>query len=524
MSRSIVNSSVVRPSPLASSKNPFGVAVRGPLPSVFGGSKEPARAEERTTGETYYAIRRDPSVVAPVDLDSSVRALEVRIAWGDHDVLSVKHLAPARDFVVGEASPKEPVDFELGTELLGARVRRLVAVGEDGQLSVRVPSGARCRVVTDTDVIEHEALMFRLVASHEEAGCLELKLAAGEAATVHIGSLTFTARGVLSARPVAVAKLRVDRALAGFGLGVTGLVLGSMLALSALAPDGASLGGDALRLDDRYVQALIQARQEDPTPPSAPTTHGGETASGPSGATGDRNEPTRPARPVRGGDHAPAGPTNQTASNNVVVNAVAQLAAMFSAPSGGGDAYTAAGALEGDAMGALSALVGTSLSSGGTGLSMTGPGGGGGGPGGEYIRAGEERAVRIGDRYGNCTDGHCDIGPRTPVSVRVPQPTVDTATSGLTADAIRRVIQRNVQQVQHCYEQGLQRNPALSGRVTVSFLISPTGAVQASSADQSLGDGAVSSCVAGAVRRWSFPASDTGAPTMVRFPFTLSRI
>ena len=95
---------------------------------------------------------------------------------------------------------------------------------------------------------------------------------------------------------------------------------------------------------------------------------------------------------------------------------------------------------------------------------------------------------------------------------------------GLTGDQIRRVIQRNVSQVQHCYEQGLQRNPSLAGRVTVAFMITPTGSVGGSSvADNSLGDAAVGTCVAGAVRRWAFPQPDPAGPVSVRFPFNLTQ-
>jgi phospholipid/cholesterol/gamma-HCH transport system ATP-binding protein len=64
--------------------------------------------------------------------------------------------------------------------------------------------------------------------------------------------------------------------------------------------------------------------------------------------------------------------------------------------------------------------------------------------------------------------------------------------------------------------------PDLAGRVTVSFIISATGAVQtASVANTTLNNARVETCVAGAVRRWTFPAPDGGGAVLVNYPFVL---
>jgi TonB family protein len=82
---------------------------------------------------------------------------------------------------------------------------------------------------------------------------------------------------------------------------------------------------------------------------------------------------------------------------------------------------------------------------------------------------------------------------------------------------VRRVIRQHLNEVRFCYEQGLAERPDLAGRVTVTFLIAGTGAVQASSvASSTIEDRSVESCLANAVRRWTFPASD--GPTMVTYP------
>ena len=96
----------------------------------------------------------------------------------------------------------------------------------------------------------------------------------------------------------------------------------------------------------------------------------------------------------------------------------------------------------------------------------------------------------------------------------------------LDPDAIRRVVRRHINEVRYCYERALAEDPALSGRLTVSFVISPTGSVSVASA----GDGTfpdtsttttMTACVVSAVRRWTFPAPDGGIVT-VDYPFVLN--
>ena len=101
--------------------------------------------------------------------------------------------------------------------------------------------------------------------------------------------------------------------------------------------------------------------------------------------------------------------------------------------------------------------------------------------------------------------------------------TVDTRVVGaLSAEAIRRVVRRHLPEVRHCYEQGLVGNPSLEGRVTVSWIVSPTGAVQSANVvNSSLSNGRVEGCVEQAVRRWTFPQPEGGGTVGVNYPFVL---
>ena len=114
---------------------------------------------------------------------------------------------------------------------------------------------------------------------------------------------------------------------------------------------------------------------------------------------------------------------------------------------------------------------------------------------------------------------------RTPVHQGpVLRPGPVEAVGSLSKEVIRRVIRRHLNEVRFCYEQQLSAQPDLSGRVTVSFIIAPTGAVQSSAIRAStLGNASVDGCIAQAARRWSFPQPEGGGVVAVNYPFVLAQ-
>ena len=93
----------------------------------------------------------------------------------------------------------------------------------------------------------------------------------------------------------------------------------------------------------------------------------------------------------------------------------------------------------------------------------------------------------------------------------------------LSKEVIRRIVHRHINEVKFCYEKQLSKRPDLSGRVSVKFIISGTGAVQmAAVADSTVGDPQVENCIAQAVRRWTFPQPEGGGIVIVTYPFMLT--
>ena len=180
----------------------------------------------------------------------------------------------------------------------------------------------------------------------------------------------------------------------------------------------------------------------------------------------------------------------------------------------GVDLQRAGGAIAGS----TTASAGDTFGSGGLGVSGGGWGGGGTGEGtiglGTLGAVGHGAGAGYGTGYGAGLRGRVAVAPR----VRAAAP--DTVQGALAPELIRRIVMRNLAQVHRCYEQRLAANPTLAGRVTLRFVIAPTGAVAAAAvAASTLADATVGECIAAAMRRWLFPAPPGGGVVTVNYPF-----
>jgi TonB family protein len=185
---------------------------------------------------------------------------------------------------------------------------------------------------------------------------------------------------------------------------------------------------------------------------------------------------------------------------------------------------TALGVDPENALGALMGnQVGENFGYGGLGLRGTGRGGGGTGEGtiglGNLNTIGHGGGGGSGSGYGRGAGG---LGGRRG---RAPQIRSGAAMvkGSLSKEVIRRIVHRHINEVKFCYEKQLAKRPDLSGRVSVKFIISGTGAVQmAAVADSTIGDPQVENCIAQAVRRWTFPQPEGGGIVIVTYPFMLT--
>jgi hypothetical protein len=94
-----------------------------------------------------------------------------------------------------------------------------------------------------------------------------------------------------------------------------------------------------------------------------------------------------------------------------------------------------------------------------------------------------------------------------------------TATGDADPMIIRRTVQRHLSGLVRCYERGLAINPTLRGKVTATFFINGSGAVQAATATGIHKD--VSSCIAGMIKAIRFP-KPYGSSVRVVYPFVFA--
>ncbi|MEQ9650905.1 MAG: AgmX/PglI C-terminal domain-containing protein, partial [Sandaracinaceae bacterium] len=104
--------------------------------------------------------------------------------------------------------------------------------------------------------------------------------------------------------------------------------------------------------------------------------------------------------------------------------------------------------------------------------------------------------------------------------VRVQMRTAAPSVSGyLSPEQIMRVVRRNQAAVRYCYENELQRQPSLSGRIEIQWRIARNGSVtSARVGSTTMRNARVEGCIVRQVRRWRFPQPD-GGEVDVRFPF-----
>ena len=89
----------------------------------------------------------------------------------------------------------------------------------------------------------------------------------------------------------------------------------------------------------------------------------------------------------------------------------------------------------------------------------------------------------------------------------------------IDASAVVAALLAHRDRFKYCYEKELQRQPSLSGKVELYWLIKPNGTVdRIKVAVSTLESRAVEGCMERQVRNWQFPRSDSD--TIVQsFPF-----
>ncbi|PKN55735.1 MAG: hypothetical protein CVU56_19980 [Deltaproteobacteria bacterium HGW-Deltaproteobacteria-14] len=95
-------------------------------------------------------------------------------------------------------------------------------------------------------------------------------------------------------------------------------------------------------------------------------------------------------------------------------------------------------------------------------------------------------------------------------------------TGELDAKTVQQYIRRYLSGIKWCYQDRLQSNRNLSGKLTLAFTILPNGSVlDPTCKNSTLGDEVLHKCISNKMSRWKFPSPKDGGLVEVQYPIIL---
>ncbi|MGF1511737.1 MAG: AgmX/PglI C-terminal domain-containing protein [Myxococcota bacterium] len=93
----------------------------------------------------------------------------------------------------------------------------------------------------------------------------------------------------------------------------------------------------------------------------------------------------------------------------------------------------------------------------------------------------------------------------------------------ISREAVLKVINSHINEVQYCYEKNLLQDPSLKGKVNLEWTIASSGrATNVRLKSSTLRSPAVASCIMQSIKRWQFPRP-TGGSVIISYPFVFSQ-
>ena len=146
-----------------------------------------------------------------------------------------------------------------------------------------------------------------------------------------------------------------------------------------------------------------------------------------------------------------------------------------------------------------------------------------GGGGGGLVTKGGTALLRGGGGGAGALSGKGTRGVGGIVQ-KVPQEMRSVGQGSLDRDAIQKVINQNVSQIQRCYERELVNNPGLSGKIEVEWTVMLSGSVKSTRQKfNTLSSPAAVSCILDKIKTWRFP-NPKGGEVIVSYPFVFKSI
>ena len=460
------------------------------------------------TGKNAASLFTEPLPAEAVPTEQE-RVLQVALLWGD-SLINVQHFAEGVPVTIGDGVGNRFTVFNVGSTFNLAQSKGSNAV-------VNVPSDAGLVVTVRSESHKSKEQLKsegKLKAADGGVRADAIELGLHDRAQVSFDNVAFIVRYV---RPSAAISINTMEEADFTFFKIVSICLMAFFALVAamvLTPLGyGGEGDDIFANPSKYVKMVIkpEKKQEIKKFKDLSGVAEGAKAKEKEGKFGKQDAKKQDADPSKKG--APVVDANKREEDRKKVSSL--MAGMF----GGGassNVFGPGGLGTGinNALGGLQGGAGVGDAQGVGGLGSRGSGAGGGGTGLGLGGLGTKGGGRGAGGYGSI-----DLGGKGKDGTRI-IPGKTTVVGGLDKDVIMKVIKRHQNEIKFCYEQELQKSPALGGKVAVAWTIDPTGGVsEANVSESSIGNANVESCIVQRIRRWKFPEPQGGGVVNVTFPW-----
>ncbi len=474
-----------------------------------GGDKHaPSTKALAGTGKNAAALFNEPLPAEAVPTEQE-KVLQVALLWGD-SLINVQHFGDGVPVTVGEGAGNRFTVFSAGATFTLAQSKGAGAV-------VNVPADAGLVLTTKSDSHKSKEQLKsegKLKAAEGGVRADAVELALHDRAQVSFDNVAFIVRYVRPSAAISVNTLEEHDFTFFKIVSICLMAFFALVAAMVLTPMGyGGEGDDIFANPSKYVKMVVKPEKkvEIKKFKDLSGVAEGAKAKDKEGKFGKQEAKKADADPSKKG--APTVDANKREEDRKKVSSL--MAGMF----GGGassNVFGPGGLGTGvnDALGGLQGGAGVGDAQGVGGLGSRGSGAGGGGTGLGLGGLGTKGGGRGRGGY-----GAIDLGGKGKDSTRV-IPGKTTVVGGLDKDVIMKVIKRHQNEIKFCYEQELQKNPSLGGKVAVAWTIDPAGGVsEANVSESSIGNANVEGCIVQRIRRWKFPEPQGGGVVNVTFPW-----
>jgi hypothetical protein len=464
----------------------------------------------------------DPEAGKGGDAD---RGVEIRILWGETLLEAGNFVKPSRPVTVGTA---DTVDFLLAGPELPLDAFPLLR-WHDGEYRFQFSKGMSGALERDGKPTPLAQLV-KSRQAHPDGGrdgIWSVAVPPGAMAWAGLGSgLRIEAFHVRPERMTPAPWYeRINYQFLNLFLVLLFLMGAFVVAASNFAHDADTVADDLFKNPQRMAKFIIKPPSEQPKPNKyleklqreLKKEQPGEMAERHKGTEGQMGKRDAPKTNARSAPRAIDPNAKDIVKNSGLVGLIGRgkgggLSTIFGQGGLGGDLKGAVGNMFGP-------VVGDSQGVGGLGLKGTGTGGGGQG---ETIGIGGVGTKGRGGGLGGYGTGVGGLGRKADRDVSIQTGSV-AVLGAIDKELVRKVIQEHASQIRYCYEQELQRDPRLEGKVVVKWIINGDGHASGAQVDQgtTLGNERVQRCMMDRIQSWEFPKPKGGGIAVITYPWIL---